>query len=119
VASEDVVGSLLNEVLSDPPAPNESHAPRLESLPQPTSQGDADIRCIALETMVRMRDSRIAELEGLLVQEDGADIIRDELEATRAHAARLEEHLHAQRVENQRLRDEVARLERILEKRSG
>jgi hypothetical protein len=76
---ESVVERLLNEVLSDiaprPEGSCEAHRRRIEEL----------------EALVAAKEKRVGELELLLAQEGGADILQHELEATRAHSSRLEE----------------------------
>jgi hypothetical protein len=76
---QSVVERLLNEALSEcPPSMRGecvAHAQRIEEL----------------EASVKAKEGRVAVLEALLAQEDDADVLRDELENTRAHSTRLEE----------------------------
>src|SRR5262245_14206690 len=89
VTPERVVERLLNEALSVPPAPE---APDWAYLSERSERCDAHVQRIEeLEGMLAIRDKRIAQMETLLAQGDMVEILRDELEVTRAHSARLEQ----------------------------
>jgi hypothetical protein len=91
-APENVVERLLKEVLSVPPVAPPADMPVWEQLAETSGTCDVHVRRIyELETMVATRDRRIAELEALLAQEGDAEILREELEKTRAHSARLDQ----------------------------
>jgi hypothetical protein len=82
---QSVVERLITETLSNRP-------------PIPPGDVDAYIRWIDdLNATIASKNARIAELELLLAADDGSEIVRDELERTRAHAARLDARLAAER----------------------
>jgi hypothetical protein len=120
LAEDSVVGRLLNETLSVPPAqpiPDSSRWRVAQELCEEHLR-----RIEELESLLRSSGRRVSELEGLLTEDDEADILREELDATRKRSARLEQVVDrltkerdADRQENRKLADEVARLQSIID----
>jgi DNA repair exonuclease SbcCD ATPase subunit len=104
---ESVVESLLNEVLADAPRTEcDAHRRRIEEL----------------EATVRAREARIEQLEALLAEENVSDIVREELDRTRAHSTRLEacvDRLTKERDELKGIAEEVETLRSSLDHVAG
>jgi hypothetical protein len=98
---DNVVERVLSEVVSD-------------VAPAPGADSGASLRRInELETTINVRERRITEVESLLAQENEAEILREELESTRAHAIRLEEHVARLLTEREQLMTERGQLQAI------
>ena len=120
LAEESVVGRMLQETLSVPPGKPSPDSSRWRVAQELCEEHLRRIE--ELESLLRAKERRVAELEGLLTEDNDADILREELERTRKHSARLEQVVDrltkerdGDRQEREKLAGEVSRLQSTID----